>query len=171
MYYTYTGCITFEPLGSENVEPPQVRSSSDTQFRGCPCSMKEMYNLASEVWRTFESPQRMLMSSMQLGYNQLMDLVTSKMLPSITPENAVEEIFPGSLLCVPLVMTSRCVINNWTSPPRVIDRGLEIICSPEHRTDRRIHSQLREILGEAATGSRLSDFDTFSAYLDKLHRP
>lgn len=87
---------------------------------------------------------------------------------SLTPENVVEGTFSGSPLCVPLLMDIRRITNNRTRPPRVIDQGLEVICSPGARTNRRIHSQLREILGEAASGSRLNDFDAFAGCFDKL---
>ena len=104
----------------------------------------------------------------QIRYNELMDLVTTKMLSSLTPENVVEETFSGSSLCASLLIDIRHVTNNRSSPPRVISRAAEIISSPGIRTSHRVQSQLREILEEAASGSRLNDFDAFAACFDKL---
>ncbi|KAF9647869.1 hypothetical protein BDM02DRAFT_3116340 [Thelephora ganbajun] len=136
-YYAYTGCVAFKPLGSENIEPPAGQSPSDPQFRGYPCSMKEISRLAHE-----------------LRYHELKDLVTAEMLLSLTPENVVEATLYG-----------------LPPPPKVIDRGVKIICSLGNRNNRRIHSQLREVLEEAATGSRSSNLDMFSAFFDKLLGP
>ena len=49
MYYAYTGCITFKPLGFNNAELPASHGLSDPQFQGHPCSMKELHNLALQV--------------------------------------------------------------------------------------------------------------------------
>ena len=56
MYYKYTGCIAFLPLGSKlDVEQSPDENPSDPQFRGSPCSIKEMYTLASQVLLTFRT--------------------------------------------------------------------------------------------------------------------
>jgi len=81
VYYTYTGCITFKPFGQQNTKSPMGWSPSDIQFRGHPCSMKEMFSLAR-----------------RFVYDELVDLTTTEMVSRITPENVVEETFYGSPL-------------------------------------------------------------------------
>ena len=101
MYYAYTGNITFKPLGSKNVEPSVGNSPSDPQFRGCPCSMKELYNLALPVFRSFVFSQWALIQFGQLWFVDLTEVVTAEILSSITLENVIEEMFSGLPLYVP----------------------------------------------------------------------
>lgn len=57
VYYKYTGCITFTPLGSrQSGGVSAMRNPSDPRFRGYPCPLKEMYNLALQVRRSFVFP-------------------------------------------------------------------------------------------------------------------
>ena len=68
----------------------------------------------------------------------------------------------------PFPIDTRRTANNRIRPSDVIDRGVGIMCNPENRNNRRIHSELHEILEEAATGSRLGDLTAFSAFFNKL---
>ena len=111
------------------------------------------------------------MGSGQLGYKELLDLVTAKMLLSLAPENVVEGTFNGFSPCALSSMITHHTADNWVSPPVVIERGVEIMCNSENRSNRRIHSELREILEEAGTGSRLCNLVGFSALFDKLLSP
>ena len=65
-------------------------------------------------------------------------------------------------------MIIRRTANMRISPPEVVKRGVEIICNFQNRSDPRIHSDLREILEEASTGSKLGNLDAFSVFLDNL---
>jgi len=98
---------------------------------------------------------------------ELMDLATTEMLSSIAPENVVEETFYGLPPYAPLA-DSRYFTNNRISPPEVIARGVEIICSPGSRDNPHTQSRLREILEEAAAGSRSNDLSAFSMCFNKL---
>lgn len=49
------------------------------------------------------------------------------------------------------------VFNYLISPLDAIDHGVKIIRKSGNRSKRHIHSQLREMLAEAADGSRLRD--------------
>lgn len=97
-----------------------------------------------------------------------MDLVTAEIVANITATNVVEETFSGSPLYAPFPTGSHPISDNQESPSTVIDRGVEIICSPENRDDPVIQSQLRWVLEEAATGARSDDLSAFSAYFDQL---
>lgn len=57
--------------------------------------MKELFSLARKVWKSFVFSQRVLMQSEQVQCTELVDLVTTEMLSSITPGNVVEEMFYG----------------------------------------------------------------------------
>jgi len=100
-----------------------------------------------------------------------MDLVTAEMVASMSSirlEDAVEETFSGfPLYAAPLVGILR-ITKDLNSPPKVINRGVEIICGPVTRRSPRVQSRLREILEEAASGSRLDGLSAFSVYFDKL---
>jgi len=50
----------------------------------------------------------------------------------------------------------------------MIEEGVKAICGPGIRNSSHIQSQLREILEEAASGSRLNDLVAFSACFSKL---
>ena len=58
--------------------------------------------------------------------------------------------------------------DNRISPPEVVARGVEIICSPGSRDNPHTQSRLCEILEEAAAGSRLNDLSAFSMCFNKL---
>lgn len=61
--------------------------------------MKEMLVLARKVRKPSVSSQRVLMLSEQVECTELVDLVTTEMLSSITLGNVVEEMFSGLPLC------------------------------------------------------------------------
>lgn len=89
---------------------------------------------------------------------------------SLKPENVVEGTFYGFPPCAAFVtlVIIHPIANNRISPPEVVELGTEIICSPENRRNPHIHSKLRELLEEAATGSRQGDLHTFSTCFEKL---
>lgn len=97
-----------------------------------------------------------------------MDLATTEMMSSITPENVVEETFYGLPPYAPPLADAHQITNNRISPPEVVARGVEIICSPGSRDNPHTQSRLREILEEAAAGSRLNDLSAFSMCFNKL---
>lgn len=134
-YFMYTGCITFKPLGSKHVKQSTSQNPSDPQSGGFPCSMKEMYSIANELKLT-----------------ELARIATTAILPSLTLENVVEEMFSGSPL-----------------PADVIDRGMGLINGSPAKIRFRICSQLREKLAEAADGSKLYDFPAFAKYFSRVH--
>ena len=110
------------------------------------------------------------MGSGQLGYKELMDLVTVKMLLSLAPENVVKGTLNGFSPCALSPMITNYTTDDRVSPV-VIERGVEIMCDSENRSNRHIYSELREILEEAATGARLCNLVGFSALFDKLLSP
>jgi len=94
-YYAYTDCVSFKPLGSKDVESSVGHSPSDPRFRGCPCSMKELYELAS-----------------LLPFLELRRLVTTELLSSITSENAIEEMFSGFPLPTTVIVRGAEIIRD-----------------------------------------------------------
>jgi len=100
-----------------------------------------------------------------------MDLVTAEMVTSMSTiplENVFEETFSSQPLYAAFLVESHHVAKNRNSPTEVINRGLEVICNPLTRKSPRIQSQLRQILAEAASGSRSDNVSAPLMYLDKL---
>ena len=141
---------------------------SDPRFRGYPCPMKEIYNLALEVPRSFVSSRRVLTQLGQLGYFEMADIAAAEISSNITLENAFDEMFSGPPLYA-LLLTDICHISNeQISPADAIRRGLEIVRKPGCDDELCMSSQLREVLEEAADGSMSWDFGAFSACFDEL---
>ena len=169
VYYKYTGCITFTPLGSrQSGRVLTVRNPSDPRFRGYPCPMKEMYNLALQVQRSFVFSWCVLMQLGQLGYFEMTRIVATDMASSLTLENAVEEMFSGSPLYALLLTDIYHTPNKQPSPADAIRRGLEIMRRSGRDGELCAPCQLREVLEEAADGSRLRDLGAFSACFNEL---
>lgn len=82
---------------------------------------------------------------------------------------ALQESFAGSPPYAPsLTDIHNIQYSHWISIPEMIEEGVESICSPVIRGNPHIQSQLRKILEEAASGSRLNDLVAFSACFNKL---
>ena len=88
-----------------------------------------------------------------------------KMTPGV---KALKGAFAGSLPYAPSLVDTHNIANFWISIPETIEEGVETICGPGIRSNPHIQSQLREILEEAASGSRLNDLVAFSACFSKL---
>jgi len=80
----------------------------------------------------------------------------------------LKEAFSGSPPYAPFLIETHHITDNWISIPEVVEQGVETICSTGIRGNPHIQSQLREILEEAASGSRLNDLVAFSACFSKL---
>ena len=81
---------------------------------------------------------------------------------------ALRDAFSGSPPYAPSVFDTHNIPNFWISIPETIDEGVEAICGPGIRNNPHIQSQLRELLEEAASGSRLNDLVAFSTCFSKL---
>lgn len=95
-------------------------------------------------------------------------IVATEMASSLTLENAVEEMFSGSPLYALLLTDIRHTSNEQASPADAIRRGLEIMRRSGRDGQLCVSCQLRELLEEAADGSRSRDFGAFSACFNEL---
>jgi len=100
----------------------------------------------------------------QLRCDGIVDLMV-EMAPGV---KALKEAFSCSPPYAPPLSNTHGITNFWISIPEKIEEGVETICGPGIRNNLHIQSQLREILEEAASGSRLNDLVAFSACFNKL---
>ena len=99
MYYLYTDFISFEPLGSQGIEPAPACGPSDAKFRGYPCPPREVLYLA----RCLNLHALPPCSALAIC-NVLVDRLSAEIISSMTPENVIEEVFCGLPPCVSFLL-------------------------------------------------------------------